>query len=393
MQISQKILPSPNHFDPIGYQKENKTGLKGNLGKPLHLTLFLMDGKAIILSGGLFDSMNAKTAHGLVRGTDRYEIVGVIDEPLAGKDAGEVLEGKHSGTPIFESVESFLAAHPGGADYAILGIATGGGKLPRHMFPEMKTCIQAGISLVSGLHEFLSNEEELSSLAEKHNVSLIDVRKPKPRGDLHFWSGKIMEVKCPKIAVMGADCGIGKRTTARFLVEKLREEGINAQMIYTGQTGWLQGGVYGFIFDSTLNDFVSGELEHAIHNCYVNEKPDVIIVEGQAALRNPSGPCGSEFLVSGQMNGVILQYAPARKFYKGWESTGIPMPSPESEIALIKAYGVPTLGMSLNTKGLKTEEAKEHQETFTSQLGLPVVLPVEEGVEGLLPSIKSLITS
>ena len=35
-------------------------------------------------------------------------------------------------------------------------------------------------------------------------------------------------------------------------------------MIYTGQTGWLQGGEYGFIFDSTLNDFVSGELENAI---------------------------------------------------------------------------------------------------------------------------------
>lgn len=337
--------------------------------------------------------MNAKTAHGLVRGTDRYEIVGVIDAPLHGKDAGVVLDGKHRDINVYESVEAFLTAQPGGADYAVLGIATGGGKLPRHMFPEMKTCMRSGISLVSGLHEFLSDEPELSEVAEKYGVSLIDVRKPKPRKELHFWSGKIMEVSCPKVAVMGADCGIGKRTTARFLVEKLQEEGVNAQMIYTGQTGWLQGGVYGFIFDSTLNDFVSGELEHAIHSCFVKEGPDIIIVEGQAALRNPSGPCGSEFLVSGQMDGVILQYAPARKFYKGWEKTGIPMPDPASEIALIKAYGVPTLGMSLNTKGLTQAEAQQYQNTYADSLGLPVVLPVEEGVEGLLSSIKSLLPS
>ena len=58
-------------------------------------------------------------------------------------------------------------------------------------------------------------------------------------------------------------------------------------MIYTGQTGWLQGGKYGFIFDSTLNDFVSGELEHAILTCYEETNPDVILIEGQSALRNP----------------------------------------------------------------------------------------------------------
>ena len=51
---------------------------------------------AIVITGGYLDSSNAKTAHGLIRGTDRFKIVGFIDHKSAGKDAGEVLDGKKS---------------------------------------------------------------------------------------------------------------------------------------------------------------------------------------------------------------------------------------------------------------------------------------------------------
>ena len=92
-------------------------------------------------------------------------------------------------------------------------------------------------------------------------------------------------------------------------------ENIKAEMIYTGQTGWLQGGEYGFIFDTTLNDFISGEIEHAVVTCWKEAKPDVIMIEGQSALRNPSGPCGSEFLVSGNARYTILVHAPKRVYF------------------------------------------------------------------------------
>ncbi len=75
-----------------------------------------------------------------------------------------------------------------------------------------------------------------------------------------------MKVKCPKIAVLGTDCALGKRTTTRFLVEAMRKAGFKAEMIYTGQTGWMQGAKYGFIFDSTLNDFISGEMNTPLFN-------------------------------------------------------------------------------------------------------------------------------
>lgn len=351
-----------------------------------------MDGQALVFSGNAFLSNKAKTAHGLVRGTDRYNIVGVIDEEIAGKDAGEQLDGVHRGIPAYGSLMECLERHPH-VKYGIIGIATPGGKLPISLFPEIEELLKRGISVVSGLHEFLSEREDWVRVANETGAELIDVRKAKPRKDLHFWTGEIQQVKSLKIAVMGADCGIGKRTTARILTETLHQHNIAAEMIYTGQTGWLQGGKYGFILDSTLNDFVSGELEHAIVSCYHAEKPDVIIVEGQAALRNPSGPCGSEFLISGRMDGVILQYAPSRKQFKGWDHLNIPMPSVESEIELINMYGVPTLAISLNTAGMTKEEVQNWREKYASTLGIPILLPVGEGVDTVIPIIQEKVNT
>src|SRR6476659_3555311 len=109
-------------------------------------------------------------------------------------------------------------------------------------------------------------------------------------------------------------------------------------MIYTCQTGWLQGGRYGFIFDSTLNDFISGEIEHAIVSCWKETAPEIILVEGQSALRNPSGPCGSELLVSGNAKYTILVYAPKRKYFEHDPAWG-EIPTVQSEIDLVAMYG------------------------------------------------------
>ena len=59
-------------------------------------------------------------------------------------------------------------------------------------------------------------------------------------------------------------------------------------MIYTGQTGWMQGYSHGFIFDATPNDFVSGEIERVVLECVDVYKPDLILLDGQSSLRNPS---------------------------------------------------------------------------------------------------------
>ncbi len=344
--------------------------------------------KAIILTNGLLTTNDAKTAHGLIRGTERYEIVGVIDPPTAGRDAGDVLDGKARNIPIFDSLLSALVQLKQ-VDYLIVGVATMGGILPENMLNIIKEAIQQQISIVNGLHEYLTEKPELVALAAQHQVQLIDVRKPKSRQDLHFWTGEIYDVTAPIIAVIGMDCALGKRTTARMVRQMCVGQGINAQMIYTGQTGWLQGGKYGFIFDSTLNDFVSGEVEHAIVSCWKETHADLILVEGQSSLRNPSGPCGLEFLISGNAKHVILVHAPKRKYFDNEPHWGR-IPSVESEVEIIEKFGAKVIALALNTEDCSAQEALDYQKHYEQQLQIPVLIPLEEGVEKLMPTLKEL---
>ena len=68
-----------------------------------------MKSNAIIITGGLLSTISANTAHGLIRGTDRFNILAVIDSKNAGRDAGEVLDGKNRGIPIFATLSDFAS--------------------------------------------------------------------------------------------------------------------------------------------------------------------------------------------------------------------------------------------------------------------------------------------
>jgi len=249
--------------------------------------------------------------------------------------------------------------------------------------------VKKGISVVNGLHEYLNDKADLVAIAASTGAQLIDVRKPKSRADLHFWDGAIFNVTAPIVAVIGMDCAMGKRTTARMLKQACISEGIKAEMIYTGQTGWLQGGKYGFIFDSTLNDFVSGELEHAIVSCWKETQSDILFLEGQSALRNPSGPCGLELLISGNAKHVVLIFAPKRKYFDNEAHWG-EIPSVASEIEIIEKLGSKVIAVAVNTENCTDEEAYAFQTAYTASLGLPVLLPIQEGVAPVIPLLKAL---
>jgi uncharacterized NAD-dependent epimerase/dehydratase family protein len=345
---------------------------------------------AVVLTNGLLKSSDAKTAHGLIRGTERFTIIGIIDnEETAGQDAGVLLDGKNRNIPVFASFNKAID-ELNNIHFLIIGVATVGGRLPGNMLEIVIEAIKKGISIVNGLHEYLSEKPAIVELAISNKVQLIDVRKPKTREQLHFWTGEIFKVQAPIIAVIGMDCAMGKRTTARMLKQACKEEGVNAQMIYTGQTGWLQGGKYGFIFDSTLNDFVSGELEHAIVSCANETKAQIIFLEGQSSLRNPSGPCGIELLISGNAKHTILLFAPKRKYFDNDPHWGI-IPSVVSEIELIEKLGSKVIAVAMNTEDCTTEEAYNLQKEYTSSLGIPVLLPIQEGVTSILSTLKKLI--
>jgi uncharacterized NAD-dependent epimerase/dehydratase family protein len=351
-----------------------------------------ISGSAICLSGGLLDRDFAKTTHGLVRDSRRFSIEAVIDRRFGGKDAGELLDGIHRDIPVYNSVQDFIES-AGVAEYCIVGVATEGGFLPETMRSEIKSALISGMSVINGLHEFLNDDPDLKQAAGDSKVTIYDIRKPRPKKELSFWTGEIFDIKQAKIGVLGTDCAVGKRTTANMIARELIKRNYKAEMIFTGQTGWMQGWNYGYILDTTTNDFVSGELENAMLKCAREVAPDIMILEGQSGLRNFSGPCGSELLLSGNLDGVVLQHAPERIYFIDFESKGLVIPTLKSEVDLISMYGKKVLAIALNTVGLTLAEAKKWQKRYEDELQLPVALPLEEGIDSILPVIEDLIKS
>jgi uncharacterized NAD-dependent epimerase/dehydratase family protein len=141
--------------------------------------------------------------------------------------------------------------------------------------------INFGLNVDCGLHDFLSEDGEIAELAVQRGIVLRDIRKPPHRKDLHFFTGKIEEVNSLKVAVLGTDSAIGKRTTAWILLDSLLQDGYRAELIGTGQTAWMQGANYSIILDSLVNDFVAGEIEHAVWTAWKEAQPQVIVIEGQ----------------------------------------------------------------------------------------------------------------
>ncbi len=347
-----------------------------------------MPDRALVLTGGLLGTVFAKTAHGLVRGPSRFPLMGVIDRAHEGQDAGEVMDHIARGVPVYASVASALAHTPERVTHSVVGVATVGGRLPDALISGLVASARAGLTIVNGLHHLLSDDAVLCALAKAYGARLVDIRKPRPAATLRCWTGEVCSVPALRVAVLGMDCAIGKRTTCMMLREACRAVGLRAEMIYTGQTGWLQGLRHGFLFDATLNDFVSGELEGAILRCSEDTRPDVILMEGQSGLRNPAGPAGSELILSGDAHGVVMQHAPMRTHYEDLEAAGCRLPQIAEEVELVRLLGSEVWAVSLFTRGMAGGQARAAQQALEDELNIPVVCPLEEGVSRIVQLIQ-----
>jgi uncharacterized NAD-dependent epimerase/dehydratase family protein len=344
-------------------------------------------GTAVVLTNGKFTETDAKTAHGLIRGSERFDVLAVIDWKHAGRDAGELLDGIHRNIPVFAHFDEFMAANTIKPAYAIVGVAISGGMIDESLQQILMEILNQGVSIVNGLHMLLGDLPNFARTAESNGANIIDIRRPKPFSQLNHWSGRIFEMKIPRLSVLGTDCAIGKRTTCRMLMEVCRSAGIETEMIYTGQTGWLQGNRYGFMLDATLNDFVCGELEATIIECEQNSSPDLILIEGQSGLRNPVGPCGAEIILSGNVKGIILQHAPFRKVYDATDKYGCLLPSLETEISLIESYGSHVIAVTLNGEGGSSKDLADYAEAIHKKIRRPVLRPLEDDMAEMVPVI------
>lgn len=351
------------------------------------------EGKAIVYCQGGFNTTNGKTAHGLVRFTKRYTVCGVIDERYAGQDAGRVLDGCDSGIPIFANLEDALSAttqFDNRLTHFVIGLAPDGGRLDKAGRNAVKVALERGLHVDAGLHDFLSEDKELAAIAETRGARIRDIRKPPERKDLHFFSGKIESVRALKIAVLGTDSAIGKRTTAWLLVNALNNCGIPTEMVGTGQTAWLQGARYSMVLDSLVNDFVSGEIEHAVWSAWDDTRPDVIVIEGQGSLMNPAYPGGFEILAAGRPDIVLLQHAPARRAYDGFPGYTLhPLDKQIQAVEMLSGRSV--VAITVNHEDLTPEGVRTACSAITAETGRPAFDVLGEGPQGLVTVIRSYL--
>ncbi len=351
------------------------------------------EGNALIYCEGAFGTPNGKTAHGLIRRTDRYRVLAVVDSLHTGKDAGTVLDGRPRGIPIYPAVrESVEALMEKGEriTHMVIGLAPDGGRLSRDARGDVIKAIRMGLHIDSGLHDFLSEDPEITALAAERGIKIRDIRNPPRIRDLHFFTGKIEEVSSLKIALLGTDSAIGKRTTAWILLDAFRAEGYSAELIGTGQTAWMQGVRYGVIMDSLINDFVSGEIEHALWSAWKDRRPQVIIIEGQGSLMNPAYPGGFEILAAGRPDAVIVQHAPARREYDGFP--GYPIHPLEVQIRAIELIsGKPVVAVTVNHEHLEKERIPEICVEIGQQTGLPACDVLVQGAGVVIDALRNRI--
>jgi uncharacterized NAD-dependent epimerase/dehydratase family protein len=271
----------------------------------------------------------------------------------------------------------------------VVGVATHGGVLPDSCRAAISEALRQGIHVDSGLHQFIADDPEFAPLARASGARIRDVRRTPARSEMHAFTGAVLGVDALRVAVLGTDSGVGKRTTAVRLVQGLAASGVRAVMIGTGQTAWMQGARYGIVLDSLVNDFVSGEIEHQVVRAFQEERPDVIVVEGQGCLTHPAYPGGFEILAGAQPTAVVLQHAPARTHYDDWPA--FPLAGPDRERRIIELLGpARVVAVTLNPRGLTPDEARASAARIAADMKLPCCDPLRDGVGPVIDALRGL---
>lgn len=326
---------------------------------------------AVVYCEGNFGALDGKTANGLVRHSEKYEILSVIDSEKTGLNTGIVLGDGPNAIPICRDLADAVRQADDVPDWFIFGMAPASGMLSPRERRVVLDAIDLGMNVVNGLHEFLNDDPEFAAASMANNIVILDVRKPRAKKDLRMFSGRIDSVTCPRIAVLGTDGAIGKRTTATILTKALNDRGVKAVMVGTGQTGLIQGARYGIALDAIPSQFCSGEMEATIVEAFEGENPDVIIVEGQGALSHPAYLTSTFILRGSRPDGVVLQHAPGRTKLGDFDK--IPMPTPASEINLIETFAdTKVIGLTINHENMTEAEIDTAMTDYAGELGIPV---------------------
>ena len=327
----------------------------------------------VILAEGRFANRHAKTAHGLIRyGKDG--VAAVIDSILAGRSVREVMPELERDAPIVGSLEEALEHSP---TSVLVGLAPAGGRLPEEWMETLRRAADAGLEIVSGLHQ------RLAPLFPGEKV--WDVREP-PEG-IPLFSGEAFGVG-PKVALtVGTANAIGKMTATLEIERAARAAGVSAEFVATGQTGIVIAG-WGISVDAVVSDFVAGASEQLVLEA-ARREPDLILVEGQGSIRHPAYSGVTLGLLHGSCPDCLVLCADASREEV---VTGVPRPAPapaarlyEEVAALVKP--APVVAVSVNTGGLDDAQAAAFVAAVAEETGLPAADPLRGSAAPILEAV------
>jgi uncharacterized NAD-dependent epimerase/dehydratase family protein len=294
----------------------------------------------------------------------------------------------HEGFPVVATVAEALAYEP---TTALVGVATTGGRFPPAWRELLRRCIEAGLDVESGLHEFVSDDPELSALAREHGVDLRDLRKPP--ADLNVPTGANLEHGASVILTVGSDCAIGKMTVSLELDREARRRGIRSEFVPTGQTGIAIAG-WGISVDAVVSDFVAGAAERLVLEG-VARGGEVLFVEGQGSLLHPSYSGVTLGLIHGSApHGYVLCHMAGEPYVDGNERFPIP---PLAELVdlharmSLLARPAAVRAVALNTRLLDDAGARRAIAAAEEETGLPADDPVRFGPERLVDALAPLL--
>lgn len=333
-----------------------------------------------VLAEECFHYLISKTGNAMIRYKPE-EVACVIDSVSAGKTATEIL-GYGNDIPVVATLSEALRYSP---DTLLLGAATPGGELPESWRLVISGAIRNELNIVSGLHAFLSNDNEFSDLAEKHGVNITDLRKPPT--SISFTKGSWRWRRTPVVLTVGTDCDTGKMTTAWEIKIQLEEEGKRVAFVGTGQTGILLGGV-GVAVDAVISDFVPGAIETEIDRVAADH--DVVIVEGQGSITHYAYSGVTLGLLHGAMPDLmVLCDQPGRDVFYLFD---FPL-TPFRDIMNLYLILVNTFkecafaGISLFTRDMIEVDARQAVKDYENRYGIPTTDPIRFGAQKITDRI------
>jgi uncharacterized NAD-dependent epimerase/dehydratase family protein len=333
--------------------------------------------RLLILGEGFsHDPHYGKTMRGIVRyGPD--PVVAILDSRRAGES--------HEGIPVVGSAQDALRFGP---TVAVVGVATQGGRFPGAWRELLKSCIAAGLDVESGLHEFISEDPELTQLARQRGVELRDLRKP-PEG-LNVPTGANLEVDARIVLTVGSDCAIGKKTVAVELDLEARRRGLQSVFVPTGQTGIAIAG-WGIAVDAVVADFLAGAAERLVVEG-AERGGKLLFVEGQGSLIHPMYSGVTLGLVHGAApHAFVLCHRAGQTEIEG--CPGHPILPLRELVELHERISLPARPaqvacIALNTAQLEDDDHARAAIAETSEgAGLPADDPVRFGAGPLLDSV------